>query len=148
MAIEILRYADSRSKVRWRAGLAEALGDVGDSVLSSLEHRYVRQVERPHGLPPARRQARIVQEQRVRYVDNLYEAALVAVELDGQVAHAIEDQSLPGCAHDRLRLVIVQRPCPRRVCGLRACDVAARAALLPFSFLRPTRRRNRHSPGA
>ena len=36
-----------------------------------LEGRYVRDVERPHGLPTAVRQARTAQIPRSRYVDNL-----------------------------------------------------------------------------
>jgi len=51
---------DARPKIRWRAGLSAALGDVGSGVMSGLEHRYVTAVERPHGLPAARRQAKVV----------------------------------------------------------------------------------------
>lgn len=41
-------------------------------------------------LPPgARRQARIVQGTRTIYIDNLYEALGVAVELDGRAAHPV-----------------------------------------------------------
>lgn len=83
---------DARPKVRWRAGLTAVLGDIGAGAISSLEFRYVRDVERGHGVPPARRQARVVLGLRTRYVDNLYEDAGVAVELDGQVAHSIEDR--------------------------------------------------------
>ena len=40
-----------RPKVRWRAILLSALDDIGDGAHSVLEVRYVRDVERPHGLP-------------------------------------------------------------------------------------------------
>jgi len=80
---------DARPKVRWRTGLTIALADVGDGVHSILEGRYVRDVERPHGLPTAQRQVRTAQLPRSRYVDNLYEAAQLVVELDGRVAHGI-----------------------------------------------------------
>jgi hypothetical protein len=80
---------DARPKVRWRAGLRIALAEVDDGVRSVLEGRYVRDVERPHGLPTAVRQARTAQIPRSRYVDNLYEAARLVVELDGKVAHGI-----------------------------------------------------------
>ncbi|HUZ27409.1 MAG TPA: hypothetical protein VMV07_26970 [Streptosporangiaceae bacterium] len=83
---------DARPKVRWRAGLSAALSDIGSGVMSSLEHRYVRDVERSHGVPPARRQAKVVLGLRTRYLDNLYEDAGLAVELDGQAAHPIEDR--------------------------------------------------------
>jgi hypothetical protein len=47
-----------RGKVRWRCILRGALADIDDGAQSVLEVRYVRDVERPHGLPRARRQAR------------------------------------------------------------------------------------------
>jgi hypothetical protein len=83
---------DARPKVRWRADLGLALADIGSGAHSLLEHRYIRDVERPHGLPAATRQARTGTSRRSRYIDNLYEAARLAVELDGQVAHPIEQR--------------------------------------------------------
>ena len=76
-----------RASLRWRAELTEALGDVGAGVHSMLEYRYVRRVERPHGLPAAVRQARVAVGGRNRYLDNLYRDYGVCVELDGQQAH-------------------------------------------------------------
>ena len=60
--------------------------------LSVLEYRYVHRVERPHGLPVARRQARIRHGTRNRYLDNLYEGFAVCVELDGTAAHPADEQ--------------------------------------------------------
>jgi hypothetical protein len=80
----------ARAKVRWRAELAEALCLVASGVHSGLEWRYVRHVERPHGLPAAVRQARSRAALRTRYLDNLYAEFQVAVELDGQAAHPAE----------------------------------------------------------
>ncbi len=82
----------ARSRVRWRADLSEALGDVSNGVHSPLELRYVTKVERAHGLPPARRQACVLAGGRRRYLDNLYEDARLAVELDGQAAHPPEQR--------------------------------------------------------
>jgi hypothetical protein len=48
----------ARSRMRGRAWLTAALTDAADGVHSPLERRYVHGVERAHGLPPARRQAR------------------------------------------------------------------------------------------
>jgi hypothetical protein len=77
-ADRIRQSMGARKKTRWRKELTLALGDAGDGVLSLLEYRYVRRVERPHGLPAARRQARIRQRTGNRYLDNLYEAYGVA----------------------------------------------------------------------
>ena len=60
-AERIRQAMDARKKMRWRRELTLALGDAGDGVLSVLEYRYVHRVERPHGLPAARRQVRIRQ---------------------------------------------------------------------------------------
>jgi hypothetical protein len=82
----------ARKKMRWRREIAAALGDARDGALSVLEYRYVRRVERPHGLPAARRQARIRQGTGNRYLDNLYEPFAVCVELDGTAAHPGDEQ--------------------------------------------------------
>lgn len=80
----------ARARVRWRADLTTALGEAGSGVHSVLEYRYVRDVERVHGLPPAHRQAKTTTGGRTRYLDNLYAAEGVVVELDGQAAHPAE----------------------------------------------------------
>lgn len=88
---QLLRAAMAeRSRLRWRPDLMIAVGDIGAGVLSLLERRYVCDVERPHGLPQAKRQAQTVIGGRSRYIDNLYEEAMLAVELDGQAAHPPE----------------------------------------------------------
>ncbi len=76
-----------RDNLRWRGPILEALEDVGRGVRSNLEYRYVRDVERAHGLPRAGRQVRVVRGGRVCYLDNLYGESQVGVELDGVVAH-------------------------------------------------------------
>jgi len=82
----------ARKKMRWRQEIAAALGDAADGALSVLEYRYVHRVERPHGLPVARRQARIRQGSGSRYLDNLYGEWGVCVELDGTAAHPADEQ--------------------------------------------------------
>jgi hypothetical protein len=69
-----------------------ALADAGDGALSLLEYRYVRYVERPHGLPAAKRQKRVRQRTGNRYLDNLYEEYRVCIELDGTAAHPADEQ--------------------------------------------------------
>jgi hypothetical protein len=91
-ADRIRRAMEARKKMRWRREIILALGEAGDGALSVLEYRYVRRVERPHGLPVARRQARIRQRTGNRYLDNLYEEYGVCVELDGTAAHPEDEQ--------------------------------------------------------
>jgi hypothetical protein len=76
-----------RTKIRWRNELRDALGAIDVGVHSVLEYRYQRRVERPHGLPAATRQARVVHAGRSRYLDNLYGEYGLCVELDGLSAH-------------------------------------------------------------
>jgi hypothetical protein len=88
-----IRHAmEARKKMRWRAQLTVALGSADDGLLSVLEYRYVHRVERPHGLPTARRQARIRHRTGNVYLDNLYENYGVCVELDGTAAHTADEQ--------------------------------------------------------
>jgi hypothetical protein len=86
----LARALAARQRIRWRAWLTDALADAADGVHSPLERHYVRGVERAHGLPPARRQARRRHGSGIRYLDNLYEAYGVCVELDGAAAHPAE----------------------------------------------------------
>jgi hypothetical protein len=90
--IRIRRAMNARKKVRWRREIGLALGEAEDGALSLLEYRYVRRVERSHGLPAATRQARVRQRTGNRYLDNLYEPYGVCVELDGTAAHPEDEQ--------------------------------------------------------
>jgi hypothetical protein len=91
-ADRIHQAMDARKKMRWRRELLLALGDADAGALSLLEYRYVHRVEQPHGLPAARRQARIRQRTGNRYLDNLYEKFRVGVEIDGTAAHPADEQ--------------------------------------------------------
>ncbi len=81
-----------RKKTRWRTELDDVLGTAGAGIHSVLEYRYVRDVERAHGLPPSRHQARVVIDGQVVYRDAYYEEYLLAVELDGRLAHPDEER--------------------------------------------------------
>jgi hypothetical protein len=91
-AERIAQAMAARKKMRWRYELEIALGDAGAGVLSVLERRYVRGVERPHGLPEAQRQFRIRQRTGSRYLDNLYADLGICVEVDGAAAHPPDEQ--------------------------------------------------------
>ncbi len=76
-----------------RALLLEVLADVGEGAESPLERRYLRDVERAHGLPRGARQlrekVRSVHDETRRLVvrDVRYAAHRALVELDGRVGH-------------------------------------------------------------
>jgi very-short-patch-repair endonuclease len=80
----------ARSRMRWRGWVTAALRDAAEGVHSPLERRYVHGVERAHGLPTARRQARRRHGTGTRYLDNLYEEHELCVEVDGEAAHPAE----------------------------------------------------------
>ena len=82
----------ARSRIRWRQEIELALGYASGGALSVLELRYVRGVERPHGLPAAKRQARVRQATGNRYLDNLYAEYRACVEIDGAAAHPEDEQ--------------------------------------------------------
>jgi hypothetical protein len=79
-----------RTFVPWRRQLTELLTDDLSGLHSLLEYRYVRDVERPHGLPRGQRQVKVRQCGRIQYRDVLYDEFQLAVEVDGQLAHPPE----------------------------------------------------------
>ena len=81
-----------RKKMRWRAELDDVLTAAGSGIHSVLEYRYLRDVERAHGLPRSRHQVRVVIDGQVAYRDAYYEEYQVAVELDGRLAHPDEER--------------------------------------------------------
>ncbi len=66
-----------------RALLSEIAADVAVGVRSALERRYLRDVERAHGLPPSRRQQGPLDKQ----TDVWYEEYRLIIELDGRAYH-------------------------------------------------------------
>jgi hypothetical protein len=91
-ADRILNAVNDRGRVSWRKEIKLVLADAADGAISWLEQRYVRGVEHPHGLPKAQRQVMVRQGTATRYLDNLYCAYLVCVELDGVAAHPRDEQ--------------------------------------------------------
>jgi len=91
-AARIHAALEARARIRWRREIELALGYAHGGALSVLELRYVRGVERPHGLPAAMRQARIRQATGNRYLDNLYVEYRACVEIDGTAAHPEDEQ--------------------------------------------------------
>ena len=84
----IIAALEGRSRARWRRDVADAIPDIRAGVHSPLELRYVRDVERRHGLPRGDRQVRVVRGMARQYIDVLYADYGVVVELDGVLAHS------------------------------------------------------------
>lgn len=80
----------SRNRARWRRDLTDAVAEVRTGVHSPLELRYLRDVERRHGLPRGDRQAVTIRNGTRQYADVRYTAYGVVVELDGVMAHPAE----------------------------------------------------------
>jgi very-short-patch-repair endonuclease len=83
----ILTAMNQRRRVRWRAELVAALRDVEAGCHSLLELRYLRDVERRHGLPVAARQVVMIRRGGRWYDDVRYAEYHTRVELDGRAAH-------------------------------------------------------------
>jgi hypothetical protein len=82
LATELAR----RKKIKWRPMVEAMLIDVDEGAQSPLELIYLRDVERPHGLPVGSRQVRIAGA-RVIWVDVDYDEYTTRVELDGRLGH-------------------------------------------------------------
>lgn len=83
---------ERRQKMRWRTEISLAIQDVADGANSVLEFRYVRDVERAHGLPPSERQAPETVDRRQVFRDVRYSGYRVLVELDGKASHPDEQR--------------------------------------------------------
>jgi predicted transcriptional regulator of viral defense system len=81
-----------RKKMRWRVELDDVLAAAGDGIHSVLEYRYLRDVERAHGLPRSLHQVRVVIDGKVVYRDAYYDEYKLAVELDGRNAHPDDER--------------------------------------------------------
>ncbi|MCO5996184.1 hypothetical protein [Actinoallomurus rhizosphaericola] len=88
----LLRALERRKRARWRAELTAALADVDAGATTLLEIRFVRDVERAHGLPPSAKQVRSLRGGRVTYEDARAEAYGVVIELDGRAAHPFAER--------------------------------------------------------
>ena len=106
VSVGMLREAmGTRSRIRWRVWLTEALADADEGAHFPLERRYARDVERAHGLPSAERQARRTIAGKTHYKDNWYTDYRVCVELDGASYHQNEQVQLDK-RRDNLNLAV------------------------------------------
>jgi very-short-patch-repair endonuclease len=86
----LARALRRRARVSGRDELRQLLDDVAVGCHSVLELRYLRDVERAHGLPEAARQFQSRQTTGNSYDDVRYADYGVRVELDGRAAHPEE----------------------------------------------------------
>ena len=90
-------------KLRMRKLWWGVLADVAAGAQSYLEVRYLRDVERPHGLPPPRRQAGAMSLGQRIWRDGVYDDWDVVLELDGRLGH----DGSADLARDRHRDAVV-----------------------------------------
>jgi hypothetical protein len=127
----LLAALDGRPRTRWRQDLRMALGDAADGGRSVLEFRYISGVERGHGLPTARRQVRFEVGGRSFLLDNLYDGACLAIELDGRAYHPAEQRSADNRRDAALATIgIVTVRYSWADVTERPCEVAAEIAAL------------------
>lgn len=122
----------TRARVRGRRRIEAVLADL-EGIESTLEYVYRRDVERAHGLPPARRQVSVSAGTRS---DGLYEAYGVVIELDGATFHQTADSAFRDLerdnAHAELNLITLRygsadvRGCPCQVASQIAAVLRAR----------------------
>ena len=111
-----------RPRASHRRLLNRLLRDLRDGTCSALEHSYVYNVERPHGLPVPRRQW----HERGRfsvYRDGYLKEFGAVLELDGQAfhdtpgQHALDlDRDLEVAAEGRFTIRLGWRQCTRDAC--------------------------------
>ncbi|MGY4767178.1 hypothetical protein ACXC9Q_09690 [Kribbella sp. CWNU-51] len=133
---QILRALDGRPQLRHRAALGSILADVAQGTHSLLELRYLRTVERAHGLPSGRRQRAVDGE----FTDVAYEPFDVVVELDGRF-HFAPRQRWRDLARDN-------RAALRSEVTLRYgwLDISSRPCRAALQVLQVMRRTDRHLP--
>jgi len=86
-ASRLLAELHERERVPHRRLLAAALADVAVGAMSPLEARYLRHVERAHGLPAGGRQRLIRPGRSPAYRDVEYAGLRTLVELNGRLGH-------------------------------------------------------------
>jgi putative AbiEi antitoxin of type IV toxin-antitoxin system len=125
----VARALRSRGRVTGRRSLTALLDDAAAGCRSVLEWRYLRDVERPHGLPVAVRQSARPRPGGTFYDDVHYVDHGVRVELDGRAAHPTQAR-WRDFRRDNAAVVagdVVLRYGSADV-GERPCEVAAQVA--------------------
>jgi hypothetical protein len=99
--VDLLVAVKLRKKLRWRVELAEAIVAASEGAHSALELLWDKNVELPHGLPPASRQVPFTKASgQVGFRDREYVPWGVIIELDGKESHP-EERRTGDNARDR-----------------------------------------------
>ncbi len=85
--VRLAAVCGSRRNLRWRSLVQPALRDIASGAHSLLELRYVRDVERRHGLPTGHRQRSVQRAHGREWTDVSYDDYATVVELDGRWGH-------------------------------------------------------------
>ena len=85
--VRLLSFLPLKPRLRWRHVLIEVIADVATGAYSYLEVTYLRDVERPHGLPTGARQRVVRRGPQRWYRDVEYVGFGVISELDGRLGH-------------------------------------------------------------
>jgi hypothetical protein len=102
--VSLLVAVQWRRKLRWRSELTEAIVAATGGAHSALEMLWGKNVELPHGLPPAARQVPFVKANgQTGFRDLEYQPWGVIIELDGKNSHPGEQRGRDN-ARDRLAL--------------------------------------------
>jgi hypothetical protein len=89
--VDLLVVVKLRQKLRWRLELTEAIVAISGGAHSVLELLWDKNVEMPHGLPPAGRQVPFTKASgQVGFRDREYLPWGVIIELDGKESHPDE----------------------------------------------------------
>lgn len=93
------RAMAERKQLRWRRELDEIITAAAGGAHSVLEFRHDRDVQRAHGLPPAKKQVPFRKPDGTKgYLDHCYPEYRLIIELDGRQYHPSERR-----AHDQAR---------------------------------------------
>lgn len=89
----LLSAMGRRRRIRHRQLVKDVCSDASEGAETPLERRYLRDVERAHGLPRGRRQAKRRLSGATVFRDVEYDAHQTVVELDGRRGHEGEDNA-------------------------------------------------------
>lgn len=124
---ERLRAAIARvPNLRHKALILECIDAVSVGAQSAMETRYLRDVERAHGLPRGERQVSLVSH---KFTDVFYRRYALVVELDGMLGHTGPDENHDTWRDSELLLMGVESlRFGWADVTERTCEVAARVA--------------------